>query len=262
MPNRLIVCGLLGLALASGCSAAKESADAPPADKRRVRESVTADCMKQKGFSYTPFISPSTQSDLEKRVAGGEYAALKETRSKYGFGIFSTVVYPAQKQPVEDPNEKTKKALPASQRKAYQAAGEACYLSSAKQVLGLELTSIRQLSDMTAKAIEDIDKEMDADPKLVELAGPFAECLRSKGQVVSSSAPNGVNSNGPGIWMDQLRKLGGNVSAGKARPYLAKEVKAALDDLECGKDFYAVYNPKFARLTIEARTKFGFSPTP
>ena len=43
----------------------------------------------------------------------------------------------------------------------------------------------------------------------------------------------------------------------QARPYLAREIKAALDNLECGKDFYALYTPKKRELDLRVRREFG-----
>ena len=43
----------------------------------------------------------------------------------------------------------------------------------------------------------------------------------------------------------------------EARPYLNKEIKAALDDLECGKDFYPAYLPKEKAVDQQIYEEFG-----
>ncbi|MEV0348899.1 hypothetical protein AB0H88_24245 [Nonomuraea sp. NPDC050680] len=42
-----------------------------------------------------------------------------------------------------------------------------------------------------------------------------------------------------------------------ARQYLNREIKAALDDLECGKDFYAAYLPRNAEIVRRVEREFG-----
>jgi hypothetical protein len=46
-----------------------------------------------------------------------------------------------------------------------------------------------------------------------------------------------------GCMIEAAKKVLG-ITPEEARPYLNKEIKAALDDLECGKDFYPAFMPK------------------
>ncbi|MFI6295903.1 hypothetical protein ACIBEJ_30190 [Nonomuraea sp. NPDC050790] len=262
MTKRLAVCGLLGLALLTGCGSAGGNASAPEPeakDRRHERETLIADCMKQKGFTYVVHVPPFRQSDLEKRVAGGDYASLKEVRSKHGFGMFSRFVYKDEAEPPsQDPNEPVKAGLGKGQREAYEKQVKTCYTSAVKQVFGLEVTSLADFSDLTAKAIEQVDRELNGDAKLNELAGPFAQCLTGKGEKVRSTRPLDLVSRGPQEWSDLVGQK--EWSAQAARPYLTREIKAALTDLECGREFYAAFNPLSTRLNNEARLRFGFLP--
>ncbi|GAA3111704.1 hypothetical protein [Streptosporangium carneum] len=276
MSNRLIVCALLGLVLLTGCaegaSTSGQAGDAatpgqaasPAADKRRARETLIATCMKQKGFSYVAYVRQPKESELERRLNSGDYAAMKETRAKYGFGVFASVVYPtpenADKNADKDPNEAIAQALPSAQKKVYDQSVTTCYVSAVKQVFGLEIKSIRDFSNLTADAIEAVDKELNGDAELVRLSGAFADCLSSKGERVASTRPLDLAAHGPQRWVTQLEGFKGKLSPEEARPYLTREIKAALDDLECGKDFYAVFSPMQARLRADAAARFGFLP--
>ncbi|MEU1728538.1 hypothetical protein [Nonomuraea sp. NPDC005692] len=53
------------------------------------------------------------------------------------------------------------------------------------------------------------------------------------------------------------RTFGAMLTPAQAQPYLAKEIKAALDDLECGKDFYRAYTPKVEAITQRIAEEFG-----
>lgn len=260
---RALICGLLGLAVLTGCGGdtTTPAADggSTQVDKARERENAIATCMKQKGFRYTPSVSRPKKSE----AGTGDYAAMKEAREKYGFGVFSAFVYPnpAEKQEPDDPNRETIDSLPATKRQAYTKTMNECRVTALQQVDGLKVTSLDDYQEQMSKEIERIDKELDGDPKLVELAAPFAECLKSKGERVTSVRPLELSSRGTAVWGEQAEQLvkKGTVTAEAARPYLAKEIKSALVDLECGKDFYAAFVPLSTRLTNEARVKFGYT---
>ncbi|MER6947495.1 hypothetical protein ABT294_26035 [Nonomuraea sp. NPDC000554] len=257
---RVLMCGLLGLAVLTGCGGAPTpAADGGGAtmDKLRERETVIATCMKQKGFSYTPSVSRPKQSDADP----ADYAAMKAARSKEGFGVFSAVVYPKPPETqAPDPNRATIDGLSGAKRDAYLKTMNECRVNALRQVDGLKVTSVADYQDQMSTEIENIDKVLDGDPKLLELAAPFAECLKSKGERVTSAKPLALSVRGWEVWNEQADQLGkaGKVTAEAARPYLAKEIKSALVDLDCGKDFYAAFVPLQRRLTNEARVKYGF----
>ncbi|WP_157530484.1 hypothetical protein [Microtetraspora niveoalba] len=257
---RVLMYGLLGLAVLTGCGAnAVPVAGGGNAsmDKARERENVIATCMKRKGFSYTPSVSRPKQSDANP----ADYAAMKADRSKNGFGVFSAVVYPKPSESLApDPNQATIDSLSGAKRDAYLKTLNECRVTALQQVNGLKVTSLADYQDQMSTEIENIDKELDGDPKLLELAASFAECLKSKGERVTSAKPLALSVRGMDVWGEQADRLGkaGTVTAEAARPYLAKEITSALVDLECGKDFYAAFIPLQKRLTNEARVKYGF----
>ncbi|MGJ6966742.1 hypothetical protein ACSDR0_32995 [Streptosporangium sp. G11] len=259
--RRVVMCGLLGLAVLTGCGGNTPPAaggGGAPTDKVRERENVIATCMKQKGFRYVPSVGRPRRSD----VSTGDYAAMKEARGKHGFGVFSAYVYPDQvEKPEPDPNRATIDSLPAGRRQAYTKTMNECRVTALQRVDGLKVTSVADYQEQMSEEIERVDKELDGDSRLVELAAPFVECLRSKGERVTSATPLALSARGFGVWTEQAERLAekGAVTAEAARPYLAKEIRSALADLDCGKDFYAAYIPLSTRLTNEARVKFGFS---
>ncbi|GGS69106.1 hypothetical protein ACFFV7_16975 [Nonomuraea spiralis] len=261
---RVLVCGLLVLAVLTGCGGAPAGDPDPAAGggstaagKVRERETVIATCMKQKGFAYTPSVSGPARVEAEP----AEYGAMKADRAKYGFGVFSAIVYPKPRETrAPDPNQATIDALSGSARAAYVKTMNECRVTALRQVDGLKVTSVADYQDQMSTEIENIDKSLDGDPKLLELAAPFAECLKSKGERVPSARPLALSARGMTVWGEQADRLAkaGKVTAEAARPYLAKEIRSALADLECGKDFYAAFIPQQRRLTNEARVKYGF----
>ncbi|MET8338669.1 hypothetical protein ABZV14_00755 [Streptosporangium canum] len=257
---RVLVCALLGLAVLTGCGGnTTPAADGGGAtvDKARERENAIATCMKQKGFPYTSSVSRPKKADANP----ADYAAMKEARGKYGFGVFSAVVYPKPPETqATDPNQATIDGLSGAKRDAYLKTMNECRVAALRQVNGLKVTSVADYQDQMSTEIENIDKDLDSDPKLLELAAPFAECLKSKGERVTSAKPLALSVRGMDVWGEQADRLGkaGTVTAEAARPYLAKEITSALADLECGKDFYAAFIPLQKRLTNEARVKYGF----
>ncbi|WP_433352709.1 hypothetical protein ACQP25_05815 [Microtetraspora malaysiensis] len=257
---RVLLCGLLGLAVLTGCGGAPKAAEngaGATVDKVRERETVIATCMKQKGFAYTPSVSPPKKSDANP----ADYAAMKAYRSKNGFGVFSAVVYPEPPETqAPDPNQATIASLSGAKKEAYLKVMNECRVTALRQVNGLKVNSLADYQDQMSTEIENIDKVLDGDPKVLELAAPFAECLKSKGERVTSAKPLALSVRGAEMWGKQADQLGkaGKVTAEAARPYLVKEINSALVDLECGKDFYAAFIPLQKRITNEARVKYGF----
>ncbi|MBE1563446.1 hypothetical protein [Nonomuraea africana] len=47
------------------------------------------------------------------------------------------------------------------------------------------------------------------------------------------------------------------LSSEAARPYLTREIRAALDDLECGKEFHPMSSPKRTSLQARVDAEFG-----
>ncbi|WP_188192171.1 hypothetical protein [Nonomuraea sp. SYSU D8015] len=273
----------------SGCGGAAESAapsPSPSQDKRHQLEAAKADCMKQKGFEYVAFVQEFKGTDQDDKRAAGDYQAMQKYREKHGFGVFSRHVYPQAASrgadPVSNPNGKIQSSLSSAQMGAYRKALDACTSTSIKQVLGLEVKSDRDYYTLRNKAARKaVDGTLNTDPTLVELASAMATCLKGKGYSIADTTPAAMSGRGQKEFLVQEDKLGReqfddvpdvtppanedeipmyvapNLTPEQARPYLQKEVEAALDDLECGKDFYAAYMPKESAIQKQVNDQFG-----
>ncbi|MEU4224739.1 hypothetical protein AB0F17_10610 [Nonomuraea sp. NPDC026600] len=281
---------LAALVVLTGCgdtSASARPSQTPKQDNKQRIEAVKADCMKGKGFRYTPFVREKILlgPDLEK-AGTGDYAAMKAHRSKWGFNVFSNLVYRKELEADNqsggaDPNVMTKKDLSSAQQKAYSKALAACQAQAIKQITGKSVKSQQDWFEQADKLLaQRRTRELDGDAHLVELASAMADCMTGKGYQPAAKNPTSMESWGQLTFMREMhelaRKEGGRdippyTSAGPfyqpthladadARRYLAKEVKMALDDLECGKDFYAAYLPKSGEVAQAAQAEFGIDP--
>ncbi|MFC5825178.1 hypothetical protein [Nonomuraea insulae] len=294
--SHLAVAMSFSAAVLCGCGGAAQSAQPSPAastaaakDKKHQFEAAKADCMKQKGFKYVAYVAPEKQeSDEDRKIASGDYQAMKTYREKYGFGVYAVYAYPKEMapegmagNPVKDPNRKMLSSLSNAQLVAYNEAKNACMGVAGKKVLGLTLKSNLDYFSQMAKAHKRAKAaELDGDPKLVELAGAMATCLKGKGYTVSDTKPSAIDLRGERTFLEQQSNLGkqqeGDLQAPpkmtkdtqqyqmpeltpqQAMPYLNKEIKAALDDLECGKDFYPAFIPRETTVQQRVNEQFAF----
>jgi hypothetical protein len=283
-----VLCGC-GSAAGSAQPAETATASTPAAakDKRQQFEAAKADCMKQKGFKYIPYVRPADDGKEAQALASGDYQAMREHRAKYGFEVFAVHAYPKEMgisdESGTDPNQEVIRALSPAQLDSYNAVKDDCVVVAGKQVLGLTLTSNMDYFNQRAKAQKQAKAtELDGDPKLVELAGAMATCLKGKGYTVGDTKPTSMNGRGREVFLVQQDKLGRKqdpdvpdvapprkegkgmglhmptLTPQEAKPYLAKEIKAALDDLECGKDFYAAYTPRESAVRQRVDDQFAF----
>ncbi|MGN9843103.1 hypothetical protein ACTMTI_33770 [Nonomuraea sp. H19] len=293
--SRLTLALSFSAAVLCGCGSAAESAKPSPSaaavSKRQQYEAAKADCMKQKGFKYVAYVQPKPPDNEESRKrAGGDYQAMRKFREKYGFGIFAVHVYPKEMgnptvkpdDPEADPNWKITSELSEAQMQAYRKAMDTCSATAAEQVLGLKLKSQMDLYTQHGLAVTRAVKNVvNGDPKLVELAADMATCLKGKGHAVSDTTPDAMSDRGQKMFRDQEDKLGREqrddvpdvappvkegelpmtyaptLTPEQAKPYLDKEIKAALDDLDCGKDFYPVFMPKQSAAMQQVDQQFG-----
>ncbi|MEV0387395.1 hypothetical protein [Nonomuraea sp. NPDC050643] len=251
-----ILATLTGCASSDGNEAgATPSAD--PANQQRQTQTQLATCMKGKGFAYHPMVSMPELPDAVKQEMSGDYPAMKKYRSKYGFGFAASIVYPNDgvgrmarqmgEDDTDDPNGKVIAGLSKPQREAYFEAMEACNLEMFNKATGKKHKSMQEVAEAQGEMLKQIiGREIDGDPKLVELASAFADCLKGKGYRVTSQRPSDIARSTESSFMTEFGRLGRkqNPTADEARPLLRREIKAALDDLECGKEFYAAYRPK------------------
>ncbi|RVX45600.1 hypothetical protein EDD27_8412 [Nonomuraea polychroma] len=290
-PRRTFL-ALAAVAVLSGCGGAAESAPPSPTagDKKHQLEAAKADCMKQKGFKYVAFVSKQKWALQDDKRDSGDYSVMRKFREKYGFGVFAMHVYPKEfgnpavkpDNPEINPNWAIQSSLSKTQMSAYRKASDACMAVAVKQVLGLDVKSdmdyYAQLNKASNRAIEST---LNSDPRLVELASAMATCLKGKGYSISDTTPKALSERGTKQFADQEDRLGRaqrddipdvppplkegeipmryspTLTPEEARPYLAKEIKAALDDLECGKDFYAAYLPKDLAIQKQIYEQFG-----
>lgn len=255
-----VVAGAALLAAMTGCAStgqAQPSAapSADPQNKQRQNQAQLAACMKGKGFTYHPVVSTPDLPEEQKKEMSGDYEAMKKHRSKYGFGWAASIVYPNDpggrmvartvEGPGDDPNSKVIAGLSKAQRDAYFAAMDTCMLEMLNKTTGRKMTSMQEAAKAQSEMMKQaINRELNGDARLVELAGQFADCLKGKGYTVTSQQPVEIANSTEGPFGQELSKLGEKPTPEQARPLLTREIKAALDDLECGKDFYAAYRPK------------------
>jgi predicted small lipoprotein YifL len=272
-----------------GCGgAAQTPPEADAKDKRHQYEAAKADCMKQKGFQYVPYVRPTEPADEEERKReSGDYQAMQKYRGRYGFGVFAPYVYPKEvvgpgsTRENPDPNVKVQGSLSAAQLSAYHEAKDSCVVTASKDVLGLTVKSgidYRSRLTLTHKRIKAA--ELDGDQELMKLSDAMATCLKGKGYKVSDTKPTAMDSRGENTFLELLDRMGEKemgdapeqpkmtkdtrqiespaLTAQSAEPYLTREVKAALDDLECGRDFYAAFLPKESALQRRVNDQFAF----
>ncbi|MEQ4715669.1 hypothetical protein [Nonomuraea sp. B19D2] len=289
---------VLALAALSGCGSATETAAPPSAgataakDKKHQFQAAKADCMKQKGFKYIPYVYPEPKGTAEGRLReAGDYQAMRKYREKYGFGVFAMYVYPKelgnpQVKPdnpaAVDPNWKIQSSLSKAQGQAYRKAMEACEITTANQLYGLNLKQgINFFSQAGEASNRAVRTTVNSDPKLVELAAAMATCLKGKGYAIADTTPMAMAERGPTEFRTQEDKLGRaqskdvpdvapprkedevpmyhspTLTPEDAKPYLAKEIKAALDDVDCGKEFYPAYLPKEWATRARVNEQYG-----
>ncbi|GLX00496.1 hypothetical protein Misp02_45820 [Microtetraspora sp. NBRC 16547] len=263
------------LALIAGCgtdtAASPSAAPSPKQERAHMIQVAKADCMKGKGFRYVPYVARPEISEQDMKTF--DYAAAKAERSKYGFRIFSSFVYPDKSPDDEaDPNVAIIVDLSPAQLGAYKRAGESCDTQAIRQVTGKNVKSYEDWATQASEMVHRLWKrELDGDPKLVELASAMADCLTGKGYRVTSTKPVAMSEWAAQMVQSELQ--GGrktmtpngegpvfkpiNISPDEARRYLDKEIKVALDDLECGKQFYPVIVPKSNEVEQRVNEEFG-----
>lgn len=286
MPNRFLL-GLAALCLAgtAACASAAETRSAPQptedskADQAQLIQSAIADCMKQKGFKYVAWTPDPKTGDERDKAESGDYEAMRAVAEKHGFGIFTTLADPSLKEVVwsesDSPNHAIKNELSPAQLAAYDKALETCRSQAVKQVTGREVRSVKDLAEQRNQLIDQtLDRELNGDPELIELAAAMGDCLKGKGYRVDSVKPADIRNQVRSTFEEQLKRIALNddipeegmpqgeyftprLAPATARQLADKEIKAALDDLECGRDFYAAYEPRNREISDRVTELFG-----
>jgi hypothetical protein len=281
---------LVGLSLVASCASSPAAPAAPAApvvvsgakaDNPRRIQTLVADCMKQRGFKYVAWVPEAASPDDAEKAYLGDYEAMKKERSQEGFGVFAYFVHPEQREKrvlwreSDSPNFKIKNQLSPAQRTAYGKALTACRSQALKQVTGKVVTSdgdwAKQENEMIAQRL---DRALNADPKLVELATLMGDCLKGKGHQVASVRPVDMSRRGGQEFEAQKQQIALNddipdkglpdgqyyeprIPVDTAKQYLNREIQAALDDLECGNDLYAAYLPRNEEIVRQVEGEFG-----
>ncbi|MGI5488014.1 hypothetical protein [Microtetraspora malaysiensis] len=240
--------------------------------------------MKTKGFRYVPWARPTlAASDEDEKRTSGDYAAEKAYRSKNGFNVASLLAYrpdqeasKADTQPV-DPNYAIRRDLSPAQQEVYETTSDTCEAQAIKQVTG---KVVKSKDDWTIQANVMISRrwkrDLDGDPELAGLASEMADCMTAKGYRLSGTTPTAVAFWGETTFRKEMHELARkedksipafdpeqqmaylpHLTPAEARRLLDREIKAALDDLECGKRFYPVFRPKSDEVARQVDAEFG-----
>ncbi|MEU4540120.1 hypothetical protein AB0G15_35300 [Streptosporangium sp. NPDC023825] len=275
---------VLTLAVLTGCgevptggALAAGSADltSEPQDRRRLMEAMRVDCMKREGFRYTADV-PVPRVPVPEKIQEetGEYQKIKLYRHKYGFGVFARYLYPRlyDEHGFDTPNGPIFRSLSRTQRAAWHAADAACYGTAFSTLTGRKVTSPSDAFTQISKRSEQLKNDaLDGDARLVELARSFGECLSTRGHEIPSFTPTQISQNGRLRFEAEAAKLGAaqnpdapgtgsfvpQLTPDQAKPYLEREISAAIEDLECGRDFYARYNPRLREIREQVDREFG-----
>lgn len=262
------------LAGSFGGLTASPSGDAAAYEKQTQLEAKRVACMTERGLDYVASPEPrhTWQPGEQERLAG-DLEALRAYRAKYGFGVWSANVYPKDEvvNPVqhENPNSKMLMSLSAGELKKWRAADESCFSQAVKEVLGKTVTSQEDYHDQLEAAVRKSLSVLDQDKRLVQLGKQFAACLgvgRTEPTALDGLSRTKIVRQASDVarkaWKGELPKgktviFRPNLKPAQARPYLDKEIKAALKDLQCGEDFYPAYSPKAMEITSKVYQEFG-----
>jgi hypothetical protein len=261
---------------ASGTGGAQAAAD-PSAtvqksiDMRRREEDMIAACMRKSGFTYQPYVPDMILHPLKQEPS--DYEGIKAYRSKYGFGsLFGSIVYKGDRNVVQyapdpDPNRAMRAQLDPAQQAAYDMAyqgppdrtkrsapREGCVGEAVRAVDPVA----RKREEVVAKIHNSRDVPCDAvcaaekagENKVKPLEAEYASCLKGLGVPMNVGGAtltdlsfkvvqqrfDAANQAIPG--KGELPKIDIEV----ARAELNKEIKVALDDLECGKKYIPAAN--------------------
>ncbi|MEU0564974.1 hypothetical protein ABZ297_06205 [Nonomuraea sp. NPDC005983] len=277
------------LVLLAGCgtdaTGQPSAAASPKQDAKQRIEAAKADCLKGKGFTYIPYVDQLSMSDdARKAFFEGDYQALKTRRSKYGFEVFARFVYPEEMGSPEvkpdnapvNPNFAIRNDLSAAQQKSYDRASRGCEGQAITQVTGKVVKSFEDRAEQVNALIAQTQaRELDGDPQIVELASAMADCMTGKGYQIASTKPTDMSVWGGKKFEAEKTEIAkrddipdddlpkgqyfepSHLAPAVARRYLDREIKVALDDLECGRGFYAAYVPKAHTLERQVSEQFG-----
>ncbi|MGV9386291.1 hypothetical protein ACWDRB_61545 [Nonomuraea sp. NPDC003707] len=246
-------------------------------DKQRQMEDKRVACMTGQDLAYVAALAPERQwQPGERERLAGDLKALRTYRARYGFGVWSPNVYPKDEvvNPTspDNPNNKTLMSLSDAELKKWRAADDVCFSQTVKEVLGKTVTSQEDYYDQLEAAVQKSLSILDQDKELVRLGKQFATCLgvgETRPTALDGLSHTKIVRQASEVarkaWKGELPKapkgktviFRPNLKPAEAKPYLDKEIKAALKDLECGKAFYPAYSPKAVEITSRVYREFG-----
>lgn len=252
-------------------AAATSKAPAGDPDSADVKaENMIADCMKSKGFRYVPHPLNFDSGEQISRYAGMLYVLepadqVRAFRAKYGFGGYSKLVYPNDPavtvrapDPSQNPNNGIRDALDPAQQKAYDKAlngdGAGGKMGD-KAPKGTDMgcggeASLKYYGSGPSENEQAANRREYAkfanDPAVVKAAQKYGDCLKAKGYRVKRAQPGWVEQEMFTTWSDKAADAG-SVSASAAQAGLTKEIKAALDDLDCGAEYATIARTRYAK---------------
>jgi hypothetical protein len=231
--------------------------------------------MKAQGFQYIAHPTKYDDPDKDGNFAGRDpsqvpYETLKTYRQKYGFAIFARDVFPqdpsvGNKPMPPNPNEAVRNGLDSARQMAYDEAlhgkGATAMRAGGKvrmkegeggcsEKAGNEVYPRQNHQPDPAKQAEyqRLLNQFHTDPQLVAASRAYGECLRRQGYKVESTKPGTIESSVQQTIMKQRQDLPDKIDANAAQQGLQREIKAALDDLECGKDYEKLAKPIMEKL--------------
>jgi hypothetical protein len=239
---------------------------------------MIADCMKQHGFQYIPHPEKVAFTNKVADYAGVQWVLsppeqVHTFRAKYGFGVYSSVVYPndpavtrkTNDDSTPNPNTAIRAALDPARQNAYDLAlsGDAGSKPGAGGPTGRNgqpaQSADKSCSGLASVAVYGTGPTEDEDaararayagftsaPEVIAAAQKYGDCLRGKGYTVKEAQPGLISQE----LLDQFdEKLADSTpSVATARAELPKEIKAALDDQECGTDYATLARTKYAKV--------------
>ncbi|MFC0110216.1 hypothetical protein [Kibdelosporangium aridum] len=161
----------------------------PAKDKERVddynhkHQKAVADCMRQKGFAYEPFV-PNVPGPVGSGLSPEQFT------QQYGYGIATRIdaVEIASSQsgalPQADPNTAIRSRLSEQQKAAYDTAQGECF-TLANKTIPLPPGNIRASGD-SAKILDEVQKQVDNDPRVLEETKKWSGCVAGQGFTAAS----------------------------------------------------------------------------
>ena len=155
-------------------------------------ENLVRDCMKAKGFEYTP-VDPAAQ---RAAFVGSATLSEEDFEKQFGYGI-TTLYEQRRREAASGPNAGYRSSLPAAQRTAYDQAlyGEKVGATFAvavdtgafgdlggctKQATEEAFGGAQTLATLQTK-LDDLDARIDADARMVEAHKAWSACMREAG---------------------------------------------------------------------------------